>query len=210
MKRISGICCLLAICLLTGCARTDAQGQETISPTETQPETTAVTTTETEPVTTSATTKVETTAPVTTAAETTAETTTVSIETEPEPTETTALPETAPPETEPPATEPPATEPVPVYETFTGILIDQDCSDFDDPPSHDLPCMLMESCRASGYGLDILQADGTWLFYAFDENGQDLALDYLLHTTRMDNLYVTVTGTLTDGTIAVQTLEKLP
>ena len=205
MKRISGICCLLAICLLTGCARTDAQGQETISPTETQPGTTAVTTTKTEPVTTSATTKVETTAPVTTAAETTAETTTVSIETEPEPTETTALPET-----EPPATEPPATEPVPVYETFTGILIDQDCSDFDDPPSHDLPCMLMDSCRASGYGLDILQADGTWLFYAFDENGQDLALDYLLHTTRMDNLYVTVTGTLTDGTIAVQTLEELP
>ena len=50
-------------------------------------------------------------------------------------------------------------------EVFRGILIDEDCSDFEDPPKHDLPCMFMDSCRASGYGLDIQQENGSWLFY---------------------------------------------
>ena len=93
--------------------------------------------------------------------------------------------------------------------TFTGILIDEDCSDFEDPPSHDLPCMLMDECRASGYGIDILQDDGTWKFYMFDEKGQDLSWEYLIHTSRMDKLYVNVTGTLKDGKIYVDKLEEI-
>ena len=94
-------------------------------------------------------------------------------------------------------------------ETFTGILIDEDCSDFEDPPEHDLPCMLMDECRASGYGVDILQDDGTWKFYMFDEKGQDLSWEYLIHTSRMDKLYVNVTGTLKDGKIYVDKLEEI-
>ena len=108
-----------------------------------------------------------------------------------------------------PVTEAVSAESQLVYETFSGILIDADCADFDDPPAHDLPCMLMDTCRASGYGLDVQQADGRWIFIPFDENGQNLAWEYLLHTTRMDNLYVEVTGTLTDGIIAVQTLTEI-
>ena len=95
------------------------------------------------------------------------------------------------------------------FELFSGILIDEDCSDFEDPPKHDLPCMLMDSCRASGYGLDIQQEDGSWLFYMFDEKGQELAWDYLIHTDRMSELYVSVTGTLKDGTIYVDKLEEI-
>ena len=93
-------------------------------------------------------------------------------------------------------------------EVFSGILIDEDCSDFEDPPKHDLPCMLMDSCRASGYGLDIQQEDGSWLFYMFDDKGQELSWDYLTHTDRMDKLYVTVTGKLEDGIIYVEKLEE--
>lgn len=93
------------------------------------------------------------------------------------------------------------------FEVFSGILIDDDCSDFEDPPKHDLPCMLMDSCCASGYGLDIQQEDGSWLFYMFDDKGQELAWNYLTHTDRMSELYVTVTGTLNDDIIYVDKLE---
>ncbi len=91
----------------------------------------------------------------------------------------------------------------PQYDTFLGVLIDEDCSDFEDPPSHDLPCMLMDECRASGYGLDIQQEDGSWIFYMFDENGQELTWGYLRQTSRMDGLYVTVTGIWEDNVIKV-------
>lgn len=93
-------------------------------------------------------------------------------------------------------------------EVFSGILIDEDCSDFEDPPNHDLPCMLMDSCRASGYGLDIQHEDGSWLFYMFDDKGQELAWEYLTYTDRMSELYVTVTGTLDNNIIYVEKLEE--
>ncbi|ADU21994.1 hypothetical protein [Ruminococcus albus] len=94
------------------------------------------------------------------------------------------------------------------YDTFYGILIDEDCSDVEDPVMHDLPCMLMEECRASGYGLDILQEDGSWIFYMFDSNGQDLAWEYLLQTEREYGLYVTVTGRWEDNVIKVISIEE--
>lgn len=113
-------------------------------------------------------------------------------------------------ETEVPQTE----ETIPVTEAeeerFYGVLIDADCSDFEDPPAHDLPCMLMDECRASGYGIDILQDDGTWVFYMFDQKGQELTLDYLLKTKRMDNLYVYITGKFEDNVIRVTGLEEAP
>ena len=94
------------------------------------------------------------------------------------------------------------------YEVFSGILIDDDCSDFESPPEHDLPCMLMDSCRASGYGIDIQLEDGSWKFYMFDEKGQELSWDYLTHTKRMNKLYVTVTGILENDIIYVEKLEE--
>ena len=40
--------------------------------------------------------------------------------------------------------------------------MDYDCSDMTNPEEHELACMFMEECKASGYGLDILQKDGTY------------------------------------------------
>lgn len=94
------------------------------------------------------------------------------------------------------------------YDSFFGVLIDEDCSDFEDPPMHDLPCMFMEGCRASGYGLDIEQPDGTWVFYMFDEKGQELAWAYLNQTTRQDGLFVTVTGRWEDNILKVISIEE--
>lgn len=94
------------------------------------------------------------------------------------------------------------------YEVYYGILIDEDCSDFESPPEHDLPCMLMDSCRASGYGIDIQQDDGSWKFYMFDEKGQELSWNYLTHTNRMSELYVTITGKLENGIIYVERFEE--
>ncbi len=93
-------------------------------------------------------------------------------------------------------------------EVFSGVLIDEDCHDFPNPPQHDLPCMLMYSCRDSGYGIDILQADGSYKFYMLDSYGQELAWEYLNNTTNMAELYVTVTGTYEDGVIKVKTFEE--
>lgn len=111
--------------------------------------------------------------------------------------------------------ETPAEETIPVTtesaeERFYGVLIDADCSDFEDPPAHDLPCMLMDECRASGYGIDILKDDGTWVFYMFDQKGQELTLDYLLKTKRNDNLYAYVTGKFEGNVIRVTGLEEAP
>ncbi len=101
-----------------------------------------------------------------------------------------------------------ATVTEPVYDTFYGVLIDEDCSDFEDPPLHDTPCMFMKECRESGYGLDIKQEDGSWVFYMFDENGQELAWEYLNITERQDGLFVTVTGRWEDNVIKVISIEE--
>lgn len=93
-------------------------------------------------------------------------------------------------------------------ETFYGVLIDEDCSDFEDPPAHDLPCMLMYSCRDSGYGLDIEQSGDTWDFIPFDKNGNDLAWKYLNEATKQDSLFVTVTGKIDNDTIIVSEIKE--
>jgi len=94
------------------------------------------------------------------------------------------------------------------YKEFYGILIDEDCSDFEDPPAHDLPCLLMDECRASGYGIDIQQKDGSWKFYPFDENGQEKSWEYLTHTEKMNNFYITVIGKLNDNIIEVKDFKE--
>lgn len=101
-----------------------------------------------------------------------------------------------------------ATEQTKQYAEFFGVLIDEDCSDFEDPPRHDTDCMFMEGCRASGYGIDIEQEDGSWVFYMFDDNGQVLAWDYLNTTKRPDGLFVTVAGEWDNGKIKVISIKE--
>ena len=94
------------------------------------------------------------------------------------------------------------------YDTFFGVLMDECCSDIEDPAIHETNCMFMEGCRESGYGLDIQQEDGSWVFYMFDEAGQNLTLEYLEQTERVDGLYVTVTGTMENEVIKVISIEE--
>ena len=94
------------------------------------------------------------------------------------------------------------------YDAFFGVLMDECCSDIEDPALHETNCMFMEGCRESGYGLDIRQEDGSWVFYMFDEAGQQLTLDYLEQTERVDGLYVTVTGTMENEVIKVISIEE--
>lgn len=209
MKRKYGICFALLLSVMTGCAKADAQTAENISTAvssgttiaETTVTTTAIAATVTTTVSTS-TAQPETTAltfvPETTIPETVPAAATESL------TAFTTVSETTIPETVPvSATESLTAETETAYESFTGILIDEDCSDFEDPELHDLPCMLMDSCRASGYGLNIQTEDGAWQFVPFDENGQKLAWVYLLQTMQPDHLYVTITGTNNEGVIHV-------
>ena len=93
-------------------------------------------------------------------------------------------------------------------DTFYGVLMDECCSDIDDPALHETACMFMDGCRESGYGLDILQPDGSWIFYMFDEKGQQLTWEYLNTTERQDSLYVTVTGTMENEVIKVISIKE--
>lgn len=78
---------------------------------------------------------------------------------------------------------------------LTGWLMDQCCSvKTKDPAKHTRMCNMMESCAASGYGIIVKFADGSYKFYKFDENGQNLAKDYLESTPKEDNLTITVKG----------------
>jgi hypothetical protein len=54
---------------------------------------------------------------------------------------------------------------------LTGYIIDEDCfvkAGYSDPGKESRGCLLMESCASSGYGLAVLQSDGTYKFYYFD------------------------------------------
>ena len=82
--------------------------------------------------------------------------------------------------------------------SVTGVLIDQACGTKmmaqDDPEkaasSHTKECATKEACAASGYavitGKDMIK---------FDDNGNQLAKDFLAKTDKTDNLRVTVEGT---------------
>jgi hypothetical protein len=54
---------------------------------------------------------------------------------------------------------------------LTGYIIDEDCfvkAGYADPGRESRGCLLMKSCASSGYGLAVLQNDGTYKFYYFD------------------------------------------
>lgn len=83
---------------------------------------------------------------------------------------------------------------------LTGWLMDQCCSaKTKDPAKHTRMCNMMESCAASGYGIIVKFADGSFKFYMFDEQGQNLAKDYLKNTTKENNLTITVKGIMDLG-----------
>jgi hypothetical protein len=109
-------------------------------------------------------------------------------------------------------------------QTFTGYIIDEDCfvkPAYADPAQESKGCLTMPGCAASGYGLAVRQADGTWKFNFFDGNtsalkksdvagmskdqndatgGQKLAWDFINAHIAGNNIPVTVKGVLTGDT----------
>jgi hypothetical protein len=90
-------------------------------------------------------------------------------------------------------------------QTFKGHLVDVMCGTHHANEGaaygekHDKKCLLMEDCVKSGYAL--LTADNQVL--KFDSKGSDLALALIKKTERDKDWRVTVTGTLSNGTIVV-------
>ena len=108
--------------------------------------------------------------------------------------------------------------PAAAQETFTGYVIDQKCgisgvdvqngSDLSKlADKHTLSCAQMPACTASGFGMSIKQADGTYKYYKFDSAGSKLALDSIINkTTKADNLLVEVKGAMSADTITVASI----
>ncbi|HWQ70758.1 MAG TPA: cell wall-binding repeat-containing protein [Desulfitobacteriaceae bacterium] len=93
----------------------------------------------------------------------------------------------------------------PTVQTFTGYIIDEDCFAAmpDDPGADTKNCLSMSACAASGYGIAVLQADGTYKFYYFDgefapeaTGAQIQAADLIKNTTKQNHISVKVTGIL--------------
>lgn len=91
----------------------------------------------------------------------------------------------------------------------SGILIDKACSTkalnggLKAAMAHDRNCAMASSCQRSGYG--VYTAEGKWM--AFDEAGNQKAIDALKASKKTDDLQVTVTGDVQGDTIKVASLK---
>ncbi len=84
--------------------------------------------------------------------------------------------------------------------TWSGILIDKNCSTKKDLAEHTRKCAI--HCADSGYGL--VTADGK--FVKFDKTGDQKALALLKASKKVNDLKATVTGTLEGDTLKVETV----
>ncbi len=78
----------------------------------------------------------------------------------------------------------------------------------DDPEKITKECILMPECAASGYGVSVKQADGTYKFYKFDTKGQELAKDILVKTKRDAGIQIIATGILEEGPLKISALSE--
>jgi hypothetical protein len=92
---------------------------------------------------------------------------------------------------------------------LTGYIIDEDCyTGNSDPGSENIMCLRMPECAASGYGIAVKGADGTYSFSYFDgafstkagvlaTAGQLLAADLLQKTESEDHVTIHIKGQYT-------------
>lgn len=100
--------------------------------------------------------------------------------------------------------------PKPTTVELSGWLVDKCCSEkTPDPAKHTRSCNLMKSCAATGYGVMVKQADGSYKYYKFDKKGDTLATNYLKKTTKEDNLTVTAKGTWDGKILKVTSLKEM-
>ena len=98
-------------------------------------------------------------------------------------------------------------------QTFTGYLADILCVDSGtaadganmatNPEDHTVMCALMKPCIESGYTLLVKNSSGGFDSLPLDKKGNKLAVKYLKKTDKIDNIYVTITGTVMDNMIQV-------
>ena len=101
----------------------------------------------------------------------------------------------------------------PGAQTHTGYLADILCVDSGtaadgaimatNPEDHTVMCALMKPCIESGYTLLVKNSSGGFDSLPLDKKGNKLAVKYLKNTDKIDNIYVTITGTLMDNVIQV-------
>ena len=95
--------------------------------------------------------------------------------------------------------------------TMNGYLVDAMCGKkmaLKDKPmekaaAHTKDCAMNDACAASGFGV---LSDGK--YYKFDTDGSAKAKQVLEQSSREDNLYVQVTGTVQDSTMTVATISE--
>jgi len=89
---------------------------------------------------------------------------------------------------------------------LTGILIDKHCFAFKEPEKDTVHCLKMKGCAASGYGVAVKQSDDNYIFYKFDEKGQEIAKSILDTTTKESNVVVLAKGVISGETIRITEL----
>jgi hypothetical protein len=77
---------------------------------------------------------------------------------------------------------------------------------------HTTACALAPPCAASGYGLEINEGKGmtkNYVFYKFDQKGNDLAAKILKNTKKKDHLSVAVKGMKEKDMIKVVSIKEI-
>ena len=77
------------------------------------------------------------------------------------------------------------------------------------PEKHTLGCLQMAPCTKSGFGIFLKGKDGKYVFTPFDKKGSDLAKAQIVDKTKkVDNLLVTVKGTLANGVLTIESITE--
>ncbi len=95
--------------------------------------------------------------------------------------------------------------------TMNGYLIDAMCGKkmatkdkpMEKAAAHTKDCAMNDACAASGFGV---LSDGK--YYKFDADGSEKAKQLLEQSSREDNLFVQVTGTVQDSTMTVSSITE--
>lgn len=91
---------------------------------------------------------------------------------------------------------------------FKGILYAACCKA--EPPENETK-LILQKTEEGGYGVNVKQDDGTYKFYKFDENGQELAKDIIEYSTSTSYIRLTVKGidgALPDGELKILDIDE--
>ena len=105
--------------------------------------------------------------------------------------------------------EPEVVPQAPKTSVFRGIVIDKCCLDDPGPEEDTWDCLLMDSCRDSGYGLAIPNGSGGYDWIPFDAKGQDMAFQCIYKSSRYTKITLEVTGILENGIIQVHSMKEV-